>query len=243
MPLNDTQTKHLVVSDTGVRNPSQMAERVALFDETGNRISIPSQAELNSQYAPRSSGVAGPDRLVLISGQVHESPTVGSCTLSADTTNYALGTQGHKMTMAGAVTATLALQPLPIGTLTNPKYTGAALMIYVPDATKVTGIEWELWQNSAGSIRQAMSFRSQIGAYGQAIATGWNLIRLPNDYRRATYLIGGADMSTIVGCRILVTTNAAKEDIVEALQAGVNNYVVKPFTPETLKEKIESLLG
>ena len=42
---------------------------------------------------------------------------------------------------------------------------------------------------------------------------------------------------------LMVTTNAAKEDIVQALQAGVNNYVVKPFTPETLKEKIESLLG
>ena len=42
---------------------------------------------------------------------------------------------------------------------------------------------------------------------------------------------------------LMVTTNAAKEDIVAALQAGVNNYVVKPFTPDTLKEKIESLLG
>lgn len=42
---------------------------------------------------------------------------------------------------------------------------------------------------------------------------------------------------------LMVTTNAAKEDIVEALQAGVNNYVVKPFTPETLKEKIELLVG
>lgn len=41
---------------------------------------------------------------------------------------------------------------------------------------------------------------------------------------------------------LLVTTNGAKEDIVEALQAGVNDYVVKPFTPETLKEKIELLL-
>ncbi len=41
---------------------------------------------------------------------------------------------------------------------------------------------------------------------------------------------------------LMVTTNAAKEDIVEALQAGVNNYVVKPFTPETLKEKIEHLI-
>jgi len=42
---------------------------------------------------------------------------------------------------------------------------------------------------------------------------------------------------------LMVTTNAAKEDIVEALQAGVNNYVVKPFTPETLKDKIETLIN
>ncbi len=42
---------------------------------------------------------------------------------------------------------------------------------------------------------------------------------------------------------LMVTTNAAKDDIVEALRAGVNNYVVKPFTPETMKEKIEGLLA
>ncbi len=42
---------------------------------------------------------------------------------------------------------------------------------------------------------------------------------------------------------LMVTTNAAKDDIVEALKAGVNNYVVKPFTPETIKEKIEAVLG
>jgi two-component system chemotaxis response regulator CheY len=42
---------------------------------------------------------------------------------------------------------------------------------------------------------------------------------------------------------LMVTTNAAKDDIVEALKAGVNSYVVKPFTPETIKEKIESMLA
>lgn len=42
---------------------------------------------------------------------------------------------------------------------------------------------------------------------------------------------------------LMVTTNAAKDDIVEALKAGVNNYVVKPFTPEVIKEKIEAVLG
>jgi two-component system chemotaxis response regulator CheY len=42
---------------------------------------------------------------------------------------------------------------------------------------------------------------------------------------------------------LMVTTNAAKDDIVEALRAGVNSYVVKPFTPETIKEKIEAILA
>ncbi len=41
---------------------------------------------------------------------------------------------------------------------------------------------------------------------------------------------------------LMVTTNAAEGDIVEALKAGVNNYVVKPFTPATIKEKIEAVL-
>jgi two-component system, chemotaxis family, chemotaxis protein CheY len=39
---------------------------------------------------------------------------------------------------------------------------------------------------------------------------------------------------------LMVTTNAAEDDIKEALRAGVNNYVVKPFTPDTIREKIEA---
>jgi two-component system chemotaxis response regulator CheY len=39
---------------------------------------------------------------------------------------------------------------------------------------------------------------------------------------------------------LMVTTNAAQDDIVQALHAGVNNYVVKPFTPDTIRDKIES---
>jgi two-component system chemotaxis response regulator CheY len=41
---------------------------------------------------------------------------------------------------------------------------------------------------------------------------------------------------------LMVTTRSVKDDIVEALKAGVNNYIVKPFTPETLKEKIDQVL-
>lgn len=42
---------------------------------------------------------------------------------------------------------------------------------------------------------------------------------------------------------LMVTTRSVKDDIVEAIKVGVNNYIVKPFTPETLKEKIEQVLA
>lgn len=42
---------------------------------------------------------------------------------------------------------------------------------------------------------------------------------------------------------LMITTEAAKEDILTALRSGVNNYVVKPFTPEILQEKVFKLLG
>lgn len=42
---------------------------------------------------------------------------------------------------------------------------------------------------------------------------------------------------------IMVTTEAEKNRVVVAIQAGVNNYVIKPFTPDTLKEKIEQTLA
>ncbi len=42
---------------------------------------------------------------------------------------------------------------------------------------------------------------------------------------------------------LMVTTRGLKEDIVEALQAKVNNYVVKPFTPQILREKIDQILA
>ncbi|HOP06939.1 MAG TPA: chemotaxis response regulator CheY [candidate division Zixibacteria bacterium] len=42
---------------------------------------------------------------------------------------------------------------------------------------------------------------------------------------------------------LMVTTRSVKDDIVQALKAGVNNYIVKPFTPDTLKQKIEQILA
>ena len=42
---------------------------------------------------------------------------------------------------------------------------------------------------------------------------------------------------------LMVTTNAAKEEIIQALQAGASDYVAKPFTPKVIQQKISKLLG
>jgi len=40
---------------------------------------------------------------------------------------------------------------------------------------------------------------------------------------------------------LMVTAEAKREQIIEAAQAGVNGYVVKPFTAGTLKEKLDKI--
>ncbi len=42
---------------------------------------------------------------------------------------------------------------------------------------------------------------------------------------------------------LMVTAEAKREQIMEAAQAGVNGYVVKPFTAETLKEKVDGVFA
>jgi two-component system chemotaxis response regulator CheY len=42
---------------------------------------------------------------------------------------------------------------------------------------------------------------------------------------------------------VMVTAEGMRENIVEAIQAGANGYIVKPFTPEQLREKIEHIFA
>jgi len=42
---------------------------------------------------------------------------------------------------------------------------------------------------------------------------------------------------------LLVTAEAEKENIVQAAQAGVNDYVVKPFTADILEQKINKIFA
>ena len=64
------------------------------------------------------------------------------------------------------------------------------------------------------------------------IFTDWNMPEMNGiEFVRAIRAMDGMSAVPI----LMVTTNAAKADIVEALRAGVNNYVFKPFTPDTMR--------
>ncbi len=77
----------------------------------------------------------------------------------------------------------------------------------------------------------------QAGSYDFLI-TDWNMPGMMGiDLLRAVR--ADAKLNTLPV--LMVTAEAKKEQIVEAAQAGVNGYVVKPFTAGTLKEKIEKI--
>ena len=40
---------------------------------------------------------------------------------------------------------------------------------------------------------------------------------------------------------LMVTAEAQKENLIEAIQAGVSNYIVKPFTAEVIQEKMNKI--
>jgi two-component system chemotaxis response regulator CheY len=72
------------------------------------------------------------------------------------------------------------------------------------------------------------------------VITDWNM---PNMDGLTFVRTLRADAETRSLPVLMVTTRAVKEDIVEALKNGVNNYVVKPFTPDTIREKINQILA
>lgn len=72
------------------------------------------------------------------------------------------------------------------------------------------------------------------------LITDWNMPGMPGlDLLKAVRADAGLAKLPV----LMVTAEARKEQIVEAAQAGVNGYIVKPFTAVTLKEKIDKILA
>jgi len=71
------------------------------------------------------------------------------------------------------------------------------------------------------------------------VITDWNMPQMPGlDLLKAIR----ADEKLKSLPVLMVTAEAKREQIVEAAQAGVSGYVVKPFTADILKQKLEKIL-
>ena len=80
---------------------------------------------------------------------------------------------------------------------------------------------------------------SKVGAFApELMLVDWNM---PNmDGLTFVKEVRKTDKTTPI---IMVTTESERSRVVEAIKAGVNNYVVKPFTPDVLSQRITETLG
>ena len=70
------------------------------------------------------------------------------------------------------------------------------------------------------------------------LVTDWNMPGMPGiDLLKAVR----ADPKLSALPVLMVTAEAKREQILEAAEAGVNGYVVKPFTADTLKQKVDKV--
>ncbi len=71
------------------------------------------------------------------------------------------------------------------------------------------------------------------------VVTDWNMPKM-NGLELTQWLRANDPYQSVP--ILMVTTRGMKEDVIAAMHARVNNYVVKPFTPEVLREKIDAIL-
>jgi|SRR5690606_18111005 len=90
-------------------------------------------------------------------------------------------------------------------------------------------------------ILEAQDGREALDCFDESVQfviTDW---MMPN--------MSGTDLARVLRSRddgrfvpiLMITARGTREDIIAALEAGVSSYVVKPFTPQILKEKIDQL--
>lgn len=92
--------------------------------------------------------------------------------------------------------------------------------------------EAEDGQDALNKLRAAGNF--------QFVVTDWNMPVMPGIELLKNIR---ADASLAHLPVLMVTAEAKKENIMEAAQAGVNGYIVKPFNADTLREKLDKIFA
>jgi len=71
------------------------------------------------------------------------------------------------------------------------------------------------------------------------VITDWNMPEMNGlEFTKAVR----SDATTAELPILMITTRGTEADVIEALQARVNSYIVKPFTPQELKEKMDEVV-
>lgn len=71
------------------------------------------------------------------------------------------------------------------------------------------------------------------------VVTDWNMPEM-NGADLVKTLRGMPDFSDTP--IVMITTRGMKDDVMTAMRLGVNGYVIKPFTPEILRSKLDAIL-
>jgi two-component system chemotaxis response regulator CheY len=78
----------------------------------------------------------------------------------------------------------------------------------------------------------------KCGASVDLVITDWNMP-----------VMGGLDLVRALRAAgrtlpiLMVTTRSNRDDILQAVEAGVTGYLLKPFTPQSVREKLEEITG
>jgi len=96
----------------------------------------------------------------------------------------------------------------------------------------------EVQFTEAGDGIEALAAISAATSGFKLILVDWNM---PN--MDGITLVGRIRQTDKKTPLIMVTTEGEKGRILEAIKAGVNNYALKPFTPEALLEKVKLTLA
>lgn len=89
----------------------------------------------------------------------------------------------------------------------------------------------------AGDGKDAMAKLLSEGA--DFLITDWNMPEM-NGLELTKWVRASAQFAAMP--ILMVTTRGNKEDVIDAMKVRVNNYIVKPFTAQGLKEKIDAIL-
>ena len=83
------------------------------------------------------------------------------------------------------------------------------------------------------------AFAKLLSEGADFVVTDWNMPEM-NGLELAKAIRANAQFENIP--ILMITTRGNKEDVIEAMKVRVNNYIVKPFTPQGLKDKIDQVL-